>query len=114
MRPGPGAVRSESWFGHGPLWVILPTNDFGEHQPDGKYRLKLAWWRGREGSLTLEGRPVDGKGRADAEVPGGYSAEGMHPTDVVFSRSGCWRITGRLGSATTSIIVAIGARGKHD
>jgi hypothetical protein len=68
--------------------------------------VKLGWWRLAEGRLTLSAARADGgKGTATTEVPLGYAPTGFQPTGVLFSRPGCWRVTGTLNDTEVTFLI---------
>jgi dipeptidyl aminopeptidase/acylaminoacyl peptidase len=106
--PDEQAVSTEH-HGNGALWTVLPADGilYLRHEPEGWLTTKLPWWREVTGTLSLEGRRLDGTGKFSAHVPDGYDPGGFQPTGVYFSSEGCWEVTGRVGSAELKFVVDV-------
>ena len=77
-------------------------------EPNGAVSLKLGWWRGTPGRLVVTGSRLDGPAPpVHAHVPGGYGRLGFQPTGITFRTVGCWRLTGRVGAATLSLVLRV-------
>jgi hypothetical protein len=42
-------------------------------------------------------------------VPDGYGDRGFHSSGVYFPTSGCWEVTGTVGSATLTFVMFVNA-----
>ena len=94
-----GTLRAGTLPGGGSMATI---------NPDGSIRLKLGWWRGVRGKLSITGRRVDGRASPlRAHIPDGYGPLGFRPTSLTFPTLGCWRVVGRQGPATLSFVVRV-------
>jgi len=76
-------------------------------ESDGRLSIKLPWWRGVAGALTIEGRQLDGDGEFSAHVPEGYGDNGFQATGVYFSSEGCWEVQGQVGAAALKFVVDV-------
>jgi hypothetical protein len=76
-------------------------------ESDGRLSIKLPWWRGVTGVLTIEGRRLNGDGEFSAHVPDGYGDSGFQATGVYFSSEGCWEVLGHVGSAELKFVVDV-------
>lgn len=74
---------------------------------DGRLSTKQPWWRGVTGTLTIEGRRLDGGGEFSAYVPDGYGDSGFQASGVYFSEEGCWEVRGRAGAAELKFVVDV-------
>jgi len=118
----PAALRrsgTDSWYGHGALWLDLGNfaHQAPEPEPAGGLAIKHAWWTGDDDGAPTDtaGPPrvtatrLDGPGHA-AGSSGGYATAtnlSWWPTTLTFSAAGCWRISGRLGGDRLEAVVAI-------
>ncbi len=95
--PGVGTTHGNRF-----LWVGIPrdgrvviSRGFASVREDGTIGMKLPWWRGRSGRLTISGRRLDtSDAPLAAHVPSGYGTRGFQSSGVVFAAEGCWSITG--------------------
>jgi hypothetical protein len=101
-------------YGTRTLWVRLPDRGILRltRGADGRLGDKLAWIpdRDRNLQLTVSGRRLDAPGRLRVlSVNWGYAStgKGSWASAVVFPAPGCWRITGRAGTATVSYVVKV-------
>jgi hypothetical protein len=105
-------------YGTTRLWVKIPPGGILHVQrgEDGTLWDKLAWTpdRDRGLQLTVSGRRLDAPGRMRVlGVNWGYSytaagrGKGGWASAVEFPAPGCWRITGRAGTATVSYVVKV-------
>ncbi len=84
----------------GAIWASI--------EPDGSIVAKLGWWRGVAGKLVIGGRRLDASAPPlRAHVPDGYGATGFQATGITFSTAGCWKVTGRVGSASLAFVVLV-------
>jgi hypothetical protein len=111
--PGVGTNHGNRW-----LWVGIPrdgrvvvSRGWANVQADGTIAMKLPWWRGRSGRLTISGRRLDASDvPLAADVPSGYGIRGFQSSGVVFSSEGCWSIAGevrRRGRVVASLSVVL-------
>ena len=97
--PGVGTNHGNRW-----LWVGIPrdgrvviSRGFASVHENGTIGMKLPWWRGRSGRLTISGRRLDASDAPlAAHVPSGYGTGGFQSSAVVFAGEGCWSITGAV------------------
>ena len=58
--------------------------------------------------LVVTGRRLDAPAPPlRADIRGGYGEEGFIPIAVIFPTVGCWRVTGKLGSARLTYVVKV-------
>lgn len=77
-------------------------------EEDGSIHLKLGWWRGVAGRLSITGRRLDGRAAPlMAHVPAGYGPRGFQPTGLVFPIVGCWRVVGKVGDVSLAFVVRV-------
>lgn len=100
---------STAHHGNGALWTVLPADGilYVRRESAGLLSTKLPWWRGVTGTLTIEGRRLDGDGKFSAHVPEGYGDSGFQATGVYFSSEGCWEVQGRVGAAALKFVVDV-------
>lgn len=97
--PGVGTTHGNRW-----LFVGIPrdgrvviSKGFASVREDGAITMKVPWWRGRPGRLTISGRRLDASDAPlAANVPSGYGTRGFQSTGLIFSVEGCWSITGTV------------------
>jgi hypothetical protein len=76
--------------------------------PDGSIWAKQGWWRGLPGVLRVTGRRLDAPSPPlRADIRGGYGEQGFIPVGLIFPTAGCWRVTGKLGSARLTYVVKV-------
>lgn len=111
----PGERPSPGMHGNGMLWtalwsegtVVFRPGGSGFVLPDGALQMKFPWWRGVRGPLTIEGRRLDAAAPSlRARIPSGYSGS-FQATGLIFPTPGCWEVTGRVGSASLTFVVAV-------
>jgi hypothetical protein len=74
---------------------------------DGSVYAKYGWWRAGSAKPVITGSLVaDPHQRLRANVPGGYGS-GFQATALTFPRTGCWRVTGRFGTARLAFTVLV-------
>lgn len=101
------------FHGNGKLWVKLWPLGVIVAQPnviqtDGAIAIKLPWWRNVNGALTVTAVRLDARApAATSDVPAGYGRRGFQPSDVVFPTQGCWKVTGRVGTARLAFVVLV-------
>lgn len=76
--------------------------------PDGSIHAKYGWWRaGTRPGLKISGRRLDAPAPPlRASIPDGYYG-GFQATGLTFPTVGCWRVTGRYGTATLTFTVLV-------
>jgi hypothetical protein len=108
---GGAYLRAHLYWPNGTLYAgALPGGgSMAAINPDGSISVKLGWWRGRRGELVIRGRRLDATAAPlRADVPNGsYGATGFIPSGITFPTTGCWRVTGTVGSATLSFTVKV-------
>jgi hypothetical protein len=84
-------------IGAGSIWTSPRslTTEPWYNDVRGEYRLKMPWFRTKPGRLALTGKRLDGPARfrADTAKPGDYAPTGFEPSALMFSTTGCWKIT---------------------
>ncbi|MDH2424043.1 hypothetical protein [Sphaerisporangium sp. TRM90804] len=114
---GVGSEGDDRWFGEGPLWASLPDPGYGGERRANGYAVKIGWWRLTEGGLRVTAEPL-GSGSAttpapaaaptaSVEVRSGYEPTGFQPSLIVFSGTGCWRVTGTLARQAVSFVMRV-------
>ncbi|HEV8516840.1 MAG TPA: hypothetical protein VGQ47_04275 [Candidatus Limnocylindrales bacterium] len=69
--------------------------------------MKFPWWRGAgvAGELNITGRRLDAPAAPlRAELPDGYGDTGFRASGLIFSTSGCWEVTARVGAAELTFV----------
>jgi hypothetical protein len=62
--------------------------------------MKVGWWRGASGRLSIDGRRLDAAAPPlQAAVLEGYGDRGFQSSSLIFPTEGCWEITARLTSS---------------
>jgi len=104
---GNGALRVG--FGDFPEGLLIFPGNVGSILDDGSLRWpKVQWRRGIRGQLLITGRRVDGEAPPlRAEIPSGYGDTGLQPTALTFPSTGCWEITGRVGTSTLTFTINV-------
>ena len=127
-RTPPGEHASALDHGNGRLWTVLPTNGrmvvsttlppppgafFGEIHGDGSISEKFPWWGARSAGsrLTVAGARLDAHARPLSAnvVPSGAHSPHFWASRLTFASSGCWRVTGRAGTANLTFVIAVSA-----
>jgi hypothetical protein len=117
--PGTGPPAPDPYYlgadayGNGQLWVglwsdgvIVATPD--QVEEDGSIGMKVPWYRGQAGELTITGRRLDADAPAAwAEVPDGYGERGFLPSGIHFPSEGCWEVTGRVGGVSLTFVTFV-------
>jgi hypothetical protein len=115
-KPPPGEHQAEGGYGNDVLWtnlwmwgegeVLLSSNQV---LPDGSLGpVKWAWYRHVSGNLSVEGRRLDAPAPPlRVEYPGDYGTSGFRPVSLIFPTSGCWEITGSVGSSRLSFVTQV-------
>ena len=98
--------KGKLWVKLWPLGVIVARSNVIRR--DGSIDIKLPWWRGVAGRLTITGARLDAPARpVTADVPSGYGRSGFQPSGVVFPSQGCWKVTGRVGKAQLEFVTLV-------
>ena len=75
---------------------------------DGSIRTKQGWWRGPKGTLVIRGSRLDGPpSPLRLNTSRGYGDQGFIPVSLTFPTTGCWRVTGTLGTAKLTYVVKV-------
>ena len=91
-----------------PVGILKDGGSYAIAADDGSIWVKLGWWRGIRGRLTIRGRRLDAPAPpVVAEVPDGYGDRGFVPSGLRFPSAGCWRVTGALGRARVGFVVKV-------
>ncbi|MEA2448178.1 MAG: hypothetical protein QOG63_110 [Thermoleophilaceae bacterium] len=108
----PGHNRAP-YLGNGRLWTVIGKRGVIVARPadiekDGSIAMKFPWWRKVRGRLKITGRRLDTPGvRLRASILRGYGRTGFQATGIFFPSAGCWRVTGRAGSARLSFVTLL-------
>jgi hypothetical protein len=110
--PGETASPGSRYLGNGDLWTDLYPNPIRPRPEDiranGAIEIKVPWWRGVTGRLSIDGRRLDALAPPlSAWIPGGYGRRGFQSTAITFPTAGCWQVTGRVGAATLAFVSLI-------
>jgi hypothetical protein len=87
----------------------LPSGGYrAEINRDGSIDAKYGWWRaGARPKLQVSGRRLDAEAPPlRASIPDGYD-RGFQATGLRFPTTGCWRVTGRFGTASLTFTVFV-------
>lgn len=99
--------------GNGSLWVIsdaalVSPREWRRYRRGDEWHLKYPWIRLEPGTLEISGKSLDGPGEFRAETAeDGYPTTGVLPSDLFFSNTGCWEVTGRLGSSSVTVYIEV-------
>jgi hypothetical protein len=110
--PGETVSPESRYLGNDALWTDLYPNPL-RPQPedihkDGSIEIKVPWWRGVSGRLTIIGRRLDATAPPlSAWIPTGYGRKGFQSTAITFPTPGCWEVTGRVGDARLTFVSLI-------
>ena len=108
-----GAVPNPENHGAGPLmaalWWTRSAIDSSSARPDGSVALKLPWWRGVPGDLSITGRRLDAPAPplVASAAADGYPQTGFLPSGLLFATRGCWEVTGTLGATAVTFVLRI-------
>lgn len=113
--PGSKGLIAAQWFGHRGLWVDLQPSGVAAYPnartvTNGWIETKAIWWRGGPavGRLHVTGRRLStGVGVMRAIVSTGSGRRGLQPSGLLFSKPGCWRVTGRSGATTLTYVLVV-------
>jgi len=109
----PGELPSPNHYGNGLIWVELWPGGIiqakaSDIQPDGSIAVKMPWWRGVPGQLSVEGYRLDTTAPPLwANIPPGYGESGFQATGLYFPSDGCWEVTGKVGNASLTFVTRI-------
>lgn len=112
--PGETASPGSRYLGNGDLWTDLYPNPIRPRPEDiranGAIEIKVPWWRGASGRLTIIGRRLDATAPPlSAWIPTGYGRKGFQSTAITFPTPGCWEVTGMVGDASLTFVTSIAA-----
>jgi hypothetical protein len=110
--PGETASPGSRYLGNGALWTDLYPNPIRPRPEDvledGAIEIKVPWWRGVAGKLSIEGRRLDATAAPlSAWIPNGYGRRGFQSTALTFATAGCWQVTGSVGDARLTFVSLI-------
>ena len=128
----PSEAHGGDYHGNGKLWTSLNRDgrftvapesspDYlnedgsiavdGVLGPDGSVGIKAPWWRGPgvRGRVRIRARQLGGEGHSVDRVipPSGYGLTGFQATGLSLRSTGCWRVTGSVGSARLTFVTLI-------
>jgi hypothetical protein len=94
------------------LWpdgtVVFKPGGPGFVTADGALGMKWGWRRAVRGQLRIEGRRLDETGPPlRAEIPSGYGDFGFQSSALIFPTTGCWAVTGRVGTASLTFVTLV-------
>ena len=112
--PGETVSPESRYLGNDALWTDLYPNPLRPRpediHKDGSIEIKVPWWRGVSGRLTIAGRRLDATAPPlSAWIPTGYGRTGFQSTAITFPTPGCWEVTGRVGDASLTFVTSIAA-----
>jgi hypothetical protein len=116
------APKANMRYGNASLRAVLPRGGnlvvsdahppvpasawFGQIHADGSVSVKLAWEGSARGRLRITGARLDGHARPlRAHVATGTPH--FWASRLTFASPGCWRVTGRVGAARLSLVLAV-------
>ena len=102
----------DTWYGNDAIWIRLPIGGILPATRDttgAELWAKFPWWRLVPGPLQVWAQRRPGNDRLDAEVGTvpEYGTVGFVPSGLLFSRAGCWEITGSLNGQTLSFTTVV-------
>ena len=107
-----------TWFRNeeSTLWAGLAPPYEGKWYA-GPQGLKVLWWLSEgtfeEEPLQVEGYQLEGKLLSmQAEIPEGYYGS-FHASGLIFSESGCWKVTGKSGNRELTFIIWVNPAEDH-
>jgi hypothetical protein len=110
--PGETVSPESRYLGSDGLWTELYPNPLRPRpediRKDGSIKIKVPWWRGVSGRLTIVGGRLDANAPpVSAWIPTGYGRKGFQSTAITFPTSGCWEVTGSVGDASLTFVSLI-------
>jgi hypothetical protein len=110
--PGETVSPGSRYLGNDGLWTDLYPNPLRPRpediHKDGSIEIKVPWWRGVSGRLTIEGQRLDATAPPlSAWIPDGYGRRGFQSTAITFPTAGCWQVTGSVGDARLTFVSLI-------
>jgi len=110
--PGETVSPESRYLGSDGLWTELYPNPLRPRpediRKDGSIKIKVPWWRGVSGRLTIVGGRLDANAPpVSAWIPTGYGRKGFQSTAITFPTSGCWEVTGSVGVASLTFVSLI-------
>jgi hypothetical protein len=110
--PGETVSPGSRYLGSDGLWTELYPNPLRPRpediRKDGSIKIKVPWWRGVSGRLTIVGGRLDANAPpVSAWIPTGYGRKGFQSTAITFPTSGCWEVTGSVGDASLTFVSLI-------
>lgn len=77
-------------------------------EANGTLGIKVFWWRGVTGRLTVVGQRLDAPAPPlRVRIPEGYGDSGFQSTGYYFPTEGCWEVTGSVGSDELTIVTVV-------
>lgn len=100
------------WMGRDGLYARTQTRAYGGFwvPEERAYHFKIAWYRSRDGRITVVGRQRGRHNRTKLAIRGtwsSYPTPGIAPSTLIFERPGCWDITARLNGSAVSLTLAV-------
>lgn len=93
--------RDVGLWGEGSLYTVPVDASYQVSLFEGRYVVKLPWYRTRDGAITISGRREGGGGAFAGEASQGEGPVGFQPSGLDFSEPGCWEVTGRHADGST-------------
>jgi hypothetical protein len=109
----PGQPPSPDYYGNGAIWTNLYPEGIVQAKatdvmPDGSIGIKFGWFRRVNGNLVITGRRLDAAAAPlRGDIPAGYGDVGFQASGVIFPTSGCWEVTGRVGSHSLKFVTLL-------
>lgn len=105
-------AAGRQWIGKDDLYVRTQTRAYGGFwvPAERAYHFKIAWYRSRDGRITVVGRRRGGLDRIKLPIRANWSsypAPGIAPSTLIFKRPGCWDLTARLNGSVVRLTVAV-------
>jgi hypothetical protein len=98
--------NAKLWVKLWPLGVIVAKPNVIDS--NGSIAIKLPWWRGRAGHLTITATRLDARvAPIRGDVPRGYGLTGFQASAVAFPTQGCWKVIGRVGSTRLVFVTLV-------
>ena len=106
-------VESPEYLGNGELWTVLWPDgkvmmEQHNQETDGSLSMKWGWVRAVTGALTIEGHRLDAEAKPlRADIPDGYGDTGFQVSALIFTTTGCWEVTGRVGESSLTFVTEV-------